>query len=141
MTVLTQDRMRLEIETLHDFIAAWFRGDVEQSDVVFDNGLGSRLDGGLINIQPSGEVLSRLQLVDGIRAGYGRNREFRIEISDVVVRWADKDRALVTYVEFQQGARNTVPADNARISSVLFCADAGGGDALRWMHIHETAFE
>jgi len=130
--------LRREIEDVHAFIASWFRGDLIPDDAVFDNGLCARMAAELVNIQPSGQVLTRSDLVDGIRAGHGSNSNFRISISDVVLRWVGDGKALVTYVEFQQGARQTVPADNRRISSVLF--DLSGERPL-WLHIHETGLD
>ncbi|MFY0611607.1 MAG: DUF4440 domain-containing protein [Hyphomicrobiaceae bacterium] len=131
------DRFRDEIEEVHAFIAAWFRGDVAQDDALFEKQFAARLDTALVNIQPSGQVLTRDDLLTGIRAGYGSNPAFQIEIEDVALRCAGHDLALVTYVEFQRGARNTDPADNRRVSSVLFRGLNAGG-TLIWMHIHET---
>ena len=131
------DRYRDEIEGLHAFIAAWFRGDVAQDDGLFDAEFTRRLDPALINIQPSGQVLTRQDLLNGIRAGHGGNPDFRIEIEDVSLRFSEDDLARVTYVEFQRGAKNTVPADNRRVSSVLFGGVKEGG-SLTWLHIHET---
>jgi len=140
VTKLMSDRLGSEIEHVHAFIAGWFRGEVAQDDALFDAELAARLDVGLVNIQPSGQILTRAELVEGIRSGYGGNPNFSIEIDDVVVRFADNDVALVTYVEFQRGALNTVPADNRRVSSVLF-RGVGDGEAPVWLHIHETGLE
>jgi len=137
MTELT-DALRSEIEDVHTFIAAWFRGDVTADDAMFEAGLAGRIGPQLVNIQPSGRVLTRSNLVDGIRAGFGSNPDFQIWISDASVRWTDGGKALVTYVEFQQGARQTVPADNRRISSVLFDIR---GERPMWLHIHETGLD
>ena len=133
-------RIEAEIESLHDFISAWFRGECAASDDAFADGFTCRLDQNFINIQPSGEVLTRNDLLEPIRAAYGTNSEFRITISDVSVQHIDHDGGMVlaTYVEHQSGARNTTPAANARISSVLF-RNIAGDDRLLWLHIHETA--
>ena len=135
-----KNQLQREIEQVHAFIAAWFRGEVARDDVLFDLHLAARMDASLVNIQPSGQVLTRADLVDGIRAAHGSNPDFQIEISDVAVRLLDVDLALVTYVEFQRGARNTVPADNRRVSSVLFCNVSSGGEPV-WLHIHETGLD
>ena len=47
------------------------------------------------------------------------------------------NRVLATYVEHQDGARNTTPSSNTRISTVLFRVDQTDGP-LTWLHIHET---
>ena len=92
----------------------------------------------LINIQPAGQVLSRPVLMDDICAGHGSNPDFRISMSDVAVRWAAKHCALVTYIEIQEGALQTVPSDNRRISSVLF--DISGEQPV-WLHNYETVLD
>lgn len=134
------DRYRGEIEEMHAFISAWFRGSVANDASLYEAQFARRLDPALVNIQPSGQVLTRADLLDGIRAGYGGNPDFFIEIEDATLRWADAGLALVTYVEFQRGARNTVPSDNRRISTVLF-RDTPGGAAPVWLHIHETGLD
>lgn len=134
------EHLRREIEQVHSFIAAWFRGEIPRDDAIFDAGLAARMDPAMVNIQPSGKVLSYTDLVDGIRTSHGSNPDFQIEISDVALQFVDGDLALVTYVEHQRGAKNTVPADNRRVSSVLFRGRHAGEDPL-WLHIHETGLD
>lgn len=129
------EKLRTEIEDVHEFIAAWFRGDVARDDALYDAKLADRVAADLVNIQPSGQVLTRAELVEGIRKGHGSNPAFEIRISDVVLRSADNERALVTYVEHQSGARNSA-AENRRISSVWFAISPGATPT--WLHIHET---
>lgn len=133
-------RVTGEIEALHAFISAWFRGECEHSDRAYQSGLLDRLAPDMVNIQPSGETLSLADLVEPIRAAYGVNPDFRIRISDVDVRYVDAgaDLVLATYLEHQGGARNTTPSSNTRTSTVLFRVSQGG-DQLTWLHIHETA--
>ena len=138
--IAMSDHFRREIERVHAFIAAWFRGDVARDDALFDSQLATRMDRALVNIQPSGQILTHSDLVDGIRAAHGSNPDFHIEISDVVLRLVDDDLALVTYVEFQRGAKNTVPADNRRVSSVLFRCVHPDAEPV-WLHIHETGLD
>ena len=128
-----------EVVALHDFISAWFRGDIPNTDAVFMRGFANRTAPDLVNIQPSGAVLTRADLLEPIRAAYGANPDFRIAISDVAIRFVDAEQGLVlaTYVEHQTGARNTTPSDNDRVSTVLFRRE--DGDRLVWLHIHETA--
>ncbi|MFT5507285.1 MAG: hypothetical protein ACI89J_000349 [Hyphomicrobiaceae bacterium] len=130
------EKLRTEIEDVHTFIAAWFRGDVACDDALYDAKLAGRMAADLVNIQPSGQMLTRADLVEGIRQGYGGSPEFRISISDVALRAADQSRALVTYVEHQSGAKNSA-SDNRRISSVWFDVTADTAPPM-WLHIHET---
>ncbi|MFK7897602.1 MAG: hypothetical protein AB8G23_17325 [Myxococcota bacterium] len=129
-----------EVDAVHAYISAWFRGDVPQSDADFIREFAGRLAPGMVNIQPSGQILTGEQLVTGIRAGYGSNPDFRIAIREGELRGFDDQGglAMFTYAEFQTGARQTVPADNVRVSSVLFSVSAEAERPF-WLHIHETA--
>ena len=130
--------IREEIEAVHRFISAWFCGDVPRSADRFSAGLGDRLAPDLVNIQPSGRMLTRDALLASIENGHGANPLFRIEIEDVQMRYiGGDDLVLATYVERQSGALQSNP-ENSRISSVLMRRRPGTG-ALEWLHIHETA--
>lgn len=131
--------VREEIEALHDFISAWFRGEEPNTDETFATGMADRLASGFINIQPAGRVLERDDLLESLRDGHGANPEFRISISQTRLHHVDAGAGLVlaTYVETQSGARHSHPPTNARLSTVLMRRT--GTDALEWLHVHETA--
>lgn len=133
-----EDRLRREIEAVHVFIAAWFNGSCPKDRATFDAGLGSRLAAELVNVQPSGRVLTRDELLEPIFKTHGANADFAITIRNVrlVHVSADGATAVVTYLEDQRGAKNTQPADNVRITTVVFDVSE---DAPRWLHLHETA--
>lgn len=126
---------RAEIERLHAFIESWFRGTMPKD--TFAEGFANRLHTGFENIQPSGDVLSRADLLDPIRDAHGANRDFRIEIRDVRLLgvWPETNLLQATYIESQSGARNS-DARNDRRSTVLFEAPLG---RLIWRHLQETA--
>ncbi len=134
-----EERIRTEIEIVHGFISAWFRGKIGQSKAAFDAQLADRLAPSFVNIQPSGQVLTRSDLLTSLYDGHGSNPNFRISIADSTVRYREGTGRLVmaTYREHQKGARNTDPPDNVRISTVLFELPAGDGRPT-WLHIHET---
>jgi len=134
------DAVREEIETVHRFISAWFRGEAPGTADALAAGLADRLAPGFINIQPAGRVLEREALLASIEDGHGANPAFRIAITEVLLRHVDDRTGLVlaTYVETQAGAKNSTPPTNARISSVLMRRSPETG-ALRWLYIHETA--
>ena len=92
-----------------------------------------------VNVQPAGQVLSGEELLVGLRSGHGANPEFRITISECALRWVSTDGAtlLASYAEHQQGARNTRPPDNTRVSSLLL--DLHSAVRPRWLHLQETA--
>ncbi len=133
-----EERLRREVEDLHAFIAAWFRGEVDNDQSTFDTGLGNRLADGLINIQPSGQSLSRADLLEPLFAAHGANPDFNLSIRDFRLLHLSPDgtTAVAVYVEDQTGALNTVPADNSRMTTVLFDVS---NDMPLWLHLHETA--
>ncbi len=143
MTILNTvtDLVRKEIEDVHDFIAAWFRGQLDNSAIRFENEFANRFAPEFINIQPAGRILRRKDLIAAIELGYGTNPRFEITISDVEIHHftADSRTALATYLEHQRGAVNTTPPDNTRISTVLMTISSNGSRPT-WLHLHETAY-
>ncbi|MEM9073100.1 MAG: hypothetical protein AAGE52_31640 [Myxococcota bacterium] len=129
------DQIRTEIEDLHRFFTGWFRGSLELSALKTE--LEDRLDPAFTYIQPSGALLDRTRLVGTLRTAHASNTHFAIEIRDVKLRAKSGRTRIATYVEVQRGARNTTPAENARLSTVVFEEDPDG--SLRWLHVHETA--
>ncbi len=129
--------VRYEIIALHDFIAGWFRGDIAEDNDLFEADFAGHLNAGFQNIQPGGKVLTKDDIVGGIRDAHGANPDFRISIHDVAVREAFEAGSVIlaTYLERQTGAKATTPADNDRLSSALMRRD---GDRLTWLHLHET---
>ncbi len=121
-----------EIVRLHDFIAGWFRGDLAPE--TFEPDFADALHDAFENIQPSGVVLSKAELMDPIRSAHGANPDFRITIESPRRIAEYPDQIVMTYVEFQQGARNSTP-QNRRGSTVLF---ETSGDRLIWRHLQET---
>ena len=125
---------RAEIERLHAFIEGWFRGTMPLD--TYAQGFANRLHAGFENIQPSGKVLTRAELLDPIREAHGANPAFRIEIRDVRLlgAWPEVNLIHASYVEVQSGARNSADRNDRR-STVMFEAPLG---RLIWRHIQET---
>jgi hypothetical protein len=134
------DEVRAEVERLHDFIAGWFQGTASQADAQtdFESQFTARLHPEFENVQPSGRVLSRENLLKALSGARGSNPDFRIEVRDtrILGHWPDCGLILAGYVEAQFGAHNTTPPDNLRRSTVVFERSSTG---LIWRHIHETA--
>ena len=131
--------IRREVEALHDFIAGWIRGEIANDKRTFQDGFAARLDQEFRNIQPNGGVLTRDDIVGGIRGAHGASPDFAISVHDVALRGAYDGGTvfLATYLERQTGAKNTTPPDNDRVSSVLMRRDGDG--RFTWLHLHETA--
>ncbi len=120
-----------EIKRLHDVIRRWFRGEmpVENFDPEFADFLHPEFE----NIQPSGEILARWDLLEAIRPAHGANPDFQITIEQprLLAKWPGL--ILAGYIERQTGARNS-PSDNRRISTVLF----EPGERCTWRYLQET---
>ena len=127
----TQDRVRREVEELHEFFIGWFTGALDEG--VFNSTFLPRFSPDVVFIPPAGKLLGFEDLNSLIRAGYASNPAFRIQIRNVRV-WNEFDGyILATYEEWQRNALASSPPDNGRIATVLLSADA-----LKWHHIHET---
>ena len=109
-TLTMQDKAILEIERLHSFIAGWFRGEFDRTD--FEPGFAQALHPEFENIQPSGAVLSRADLLEPIRQAHGANPDFDIEIEEPRILATWPGLTLATYVEYQTGARNSRPTSS-----------------------------
>lgn len=120
-----------EIARLHRIIEGWFRGEIGADR--FDQDFTDALHPDFENIQPSGLVRTKSDLVEPIRAAQGANPDFRIEIERPRLIGAWPGLILATYVELQTGARNSQPR-NRRRSTVLFET----GPRLIWRHLQET---
>ncbi|PRP95842.1 hypothetical protein ENSA5_37110 [Enhygromyxa salina] len=133
----TANRVRAEIEALHEFFVSWFTGAVENDDDVFQRGFARRFDPGFVLVPPAGTLMSLPRLTRAIREGYGQNPDFRIAIREVVLRREIGDLVLVTYEEWQRNAKASTPADNGRAATAVFKADRVAPGGLAWLHVHE----
>ncbi|MGD1925282.1 MAG: DUF4440 domain-containing protein [Paracoccaceae bacterium] len=121
-----------EIDRLHVFIAGWFRGDVKPEE--FGKGFADVLHPEFVNIQPSGQIRAKDDLLDSIKSAHGANPDFTIAIETPQVVACYPGAVVATYVEYQTGARNSA-TENRRYSTALFEVD---GDQVIWRHLQET---
>lgn len=129
MTTL-QDAVREEIEDVHRFFVDWFAGTIG------DDAVGpflARIDPAFFYVTPDGQRLTYDDLAAMLHGTHGTNPDFRIRVRDVEIRHETPDAVLVTYTEWQTGARASA-ADNARVTTVQLTRD----QPFRWRHIHET---
>lgn len=124
--------VRQEIVDLHDFFVAWFNGSADQGDL--DAQLIARLDPDMTFIPPEGVTLAADQLIGGFRQSFGKNKNFRIQIRDVIIRHVLDAHVLATYTEWQIGSTMSGSAQNARQTSALLTT----ARPFRWLHVHET---
>ena len=128
----TQVRVQREIETLHEFFVGWFTGTLPES--VFNSAFMQRFSPELVFVPPAGNLLGLPELSASVRAGYGTNPNFRIQIRRVQVQQEFAGYVVATYEEWQRNALASKPPDNGRIATVIFSL----GEQLKWCHIHET---
>jgi hypothetical protein len=126
------ERIRSEVEALHEFFVGWFSGVLASSE--FEAGFLARFDPEFLLVPPAGTLRSLDQLADAVRSAHGTNPEFRIAIRNVTLRRQPDGYLLATYEEWQRNALVSTPPENARIATVLFRNSV----PLRWLHIHET---
>ena len=133
------DQLRSEVERLHDFISSWVRGEAEPSAALFEAGFSRYLSDDFVNIQPAGAQLSKAVLVDEIFRQHGANPAFQIAINsfELISVSAGTDIAVARYVEDQSGARNSIPSENSRISTVVFEFSEKDGLPI-WRYLQET---
>ena len=120
-----------EVVRLHDFLGAWFRGELDANRLGPD--FADVLHPDFENVQPAGVVLDRAAIVDAIREGHGANPDFRIVIEDPRLLGTWPGLILFQYVEYQTGARASAP-ENRRRSTVVF----EGGERLVWRYLTEV---
>ena len=123
--------VRQEIENLHAFFVAWFRGDAKPEEL--DEKLVTRIPSTMLFVSPEGNRVAGDELIANFRAAHGSNPNFDIRIEDVVVRQASADYVLVTYIEHQYGAKAS-PPENTRFSTALLSRKS----PAQWLHVHET---
>lgn len=127
------EQVRSEIENLHDFFCGWFAASVPVTEL--DKQFLPRFSKDITLIPPAGIKLYLDDLINLMRGGYGSNSNFRIQIRNVTIRYESDNCILATYEEWQRNALASKPADNGRISTVMFVKEKSG---LIWLHVHEN---
>lgn len=135
---------RHEVHDLHDFFAAWYRGEHSKDD--FDRVERAIADEFAI-VTPEGERIEREPLLAGIREGHGEESgigaeraadagsgggPFTIDARDVTMTDVTDDRCLLTYEEHH------APAGTARASSAWFRPSGTAPNGVEWLFVHET---
>jgi len=128
------ESLEREIVELHEFFAGWFRGELEDSAFVrFESVMARDFE----MVAPSGVVLGREHIVEGVRGKRGSEGEgFAIEIRDVRERLSSGEIMVMAYEEWQRGGADE--AWRGRLSTVVFRARSGAPNGVEWAHVHET---
>lgn len=131
MSTLEND-VQNEIEDLHRFFVRWFNGTIEKE--ALEENFGVRLHPDMHITFPDGNTLDRSMLLGGFANAHAGNPDFRIEIREVKIVHEAVDTLLVSYEEWQRGAKSSEKSDTARISTALL----GKQKPFIWFNIHET---
>ena len=125
------DRVRDEIELVHDFFVGWFTGQLPAA--AFDEYFAVRFQDNFVIIPPSGSLVPYPALAQGLRAAYGQNTTNHIAIRNVQVHQITDTIILATYEEWQHQV-DSPGSGTGRLSSVLL----SNTDPFIWLHVHET---
>lgn len=125
------EEARAEVVRLHEFLGAWFRGELAADRLEPD--FAAALHPDFENVQPAGRILTRTEIVRSIGEGRGANPDFRIAIEAPRLLGTWPGLVLFQYVEAQTGARASAPS-NRRLSTVLFEA----AERLTWRYLTEV---
>jgi len=131
MTKLEND-VRAEIEALHRFFVCWFNGTIEKE--ALEANFGARLHPDMHITFPDGNTLDRGTLLGGFANAHASNPAFRIDIRGVKIVHEGVDTLLVSYEEWQIGAKSSEKPNTARISTALISKQ----QPFVWFNIHET---
>lgn len=118
-----------EVIEAHDFFSRWFRGEAESEDL---ERMRRSLALEFRMVAPSGQILSRAEIVDRVARAYGQ-RDLEVSVEDIQVEHLG-EAYLATYVERQRGADGAT----TRWSSAIFRVDETGPNGVVWTHLHET---
>lgn len=115
-----------EIEILHRFFTDWFNGAIAQDEILFTSGFAEKMAAEFVIIPPSGQIMTREQILEAVRQSYGRHTNFEITIRNVQIHWETAGFVLATYEEWQAG--------KGRLSTALLEMS----ETPIWHHVHET---
>lgn len=124
-----------EVVELHRFFEQWFNGTVAQEDVIFGR-FAHILAPDFTIIPPSGNLIPRQPLLDGLWSAYGSDSHIKIWVENANFRPITPSIGLVIYQEWQTTADKTT----VRISSAIFRSQLGLPNNIVWLHVHETWF-
>lgn len=129
---LEQD-VRESFEVFED----WIRGLSPGTPAYLAERWESRFHPAFRMVIPGGAVLGLEELVTSVAESHGSNPSFRATFTDFRVVATSSDLAIVSYEEWQRGARTGLRPDNGRLSTAALTLPAGPG-GLRWVYLQQT---
>ncbi|MCU9849254.1 nuclear transport factor 2 family protein [Defluviimonas sp. WL0024] len=125
------------IHDIHDFFTDWVGGRCPSDDDTFRRRALDYISDDLVAIFPAGRSFGKADFEGYMTGIYGSNPDFRIKIKDVQVRHLGADMAVVTYQEWQRGAKDSDDPENGRVTTMVL--GKGAGDrGLTILQVHET---
>lgn len=142
-TTMTPDlswdaRCARDIEELHQFFEDWFQGKLPDTDEAFASFEGV-LHPEFHIVVPSGETLSRDQILALVRKGHGRwaGSDRWIEVRSPRRLSTVEGASVFAYEEWQ-----VLPGSmEGRVSTVVLRPHPKLPGRIQWVHVHETPFE
>jgi hypothetical protein len=133
-------RATAEIHDLHEFLVDWFRGDCPNDEAALSTRFSSHFDPTFMFAPTAGPLITLESLVVGLRAEYGVSPGIAIVVRNVRQHIVSPELGVFTYEEWQRDAANATPANNGRLSTVIFRQAPTAPGGLQWAHLHETMF-
>ncbi len=127
-----EQTVRKAVEDLHVVFCDWFTGKAAEKDL--DQIFAPLLDPRIRIVSPDGNSFGRDAFLAKLRPAYGRNPDLRIAVRDVQLLHDLGDSLLISYSEWQKGARETAHSTNARLTTALLTRT----QPFYWLHVHET---
>ena len=119
-------KVKTEIEELHQFFTDWFNGKLDESSFArVENVLHQNFD----LITPRGEHFRRDEILDLIRNANGADPQRKIWTQFISCKKYD-NVAIALYYEMQDQGDN----QTKRLSTAVFSIEPN----LMWLHVHET---
>jgi hypothetical protein len=123
-----------EIEDLHAFFVAWFRGDVPDTDEVWARA-PQVMAPGFVLVSPGGDRHERADLLTAIRAQHGGHAAgFDIWTKGFEVIAIGRDQITVRYEEWQRRGEDVL----GRASLAVFAYDESAPHGVVWLAVQET---
>ncbi|WP_300063074.1 hypothetical protein [uncultured Roseobacter sp.] len=126
-----------EAHRLHVVLQDWLRGTLPRTPAgfaPFADALGDpcRVVSPLGTVTERAALLTEFEAIHGVLSAQGEAFVVRVENATVLRRW--EDQALVSYEEWH----DLDGQSSARLSTVLYTAEAAAPLGVAWSFIHET---
>ncbi len=134
---LQSSEIETAIHDIHAFFTDWIGGRSPGDPETFRKNALDRISDDLVAIFPAGRIFGKKDFSGYMSGLYGSNPEFRIKIRDIRVAHNGGDMAVVTYQEWQRGAKDSDQPENGRVSTMVV-REKRSGEGIEVLNVHET---